>query len=514
MPRVSTLSSSWIVPLVLVASSTLPGCLITPNTSLLDEAGIGTDAGTDGPSVDLPRPDAPPPDSASDLGSDPDTGPSLGKGNARVFYGEPGPNLYNRVWTFSSGAWSSPAPALGVKHPVFWAVNKVSPMATGDESGLVLSNVTGGLTIKALKRTGPTSWTEQWSYSSSLNAHANKRGLDIEYESISGDLLVVYSNNTPTPVYRTRSGGAWSAEQPIPINDGPGGPLPDLTSGAVLWIELQRWQRTDEIALAYADDNDDLAALVWDGKKWDTATGETLETELTKNPQTNLVHQRTFDMAYEGQTGNLLVVWGIANQEGRSKIKVANSTTWFAPQKVYTVSGQVDFVDVAGHPTQNLVAAAFLDQGQGTERLGLATWTGGGWVDAAEYDSQIRDINDMAQGDFPASVAWLGSSDKAVCVYSDDSTEKIDWYTWTLGTQNWQHQNSASVPNKGYTESVQLATVPGQNALLALFSDDKMQLWSAVYSNNTWKVSNNGKPLSTKLTLLNTVPFFVDFATK
>ena len=35
------------------------------------------------------------------------------------------------------------------------------------------------------------------------------------------------------------------------------------------------------------------------------------------------------------------------------------------------------------------------DLGNGTERLGLATWDGSAWVDAVELDSQILDINDI-----------------------------------------------------------------------------------------------------------------------
>jgi hypothetical protein len=512
------ISPPRVFALVLAAACALPGCLITPNTALLDEAGVGSDAGVDvrvdagpdGPAVDLPLPDAPT-EAAPDLGPNPDTGPGLGKGNARLLYGETGDKLLTRTWDSKAGTWTAAKPAFTVSKAVQWTMNKVSPVATGDEAAMVLTGDLNGIYLHALQRTGTSTWSEPWSHTDVLNSYMDKRGLDLEYESISGDLLVVYTKNTLTPFYRTRSSGTWSGEKPLPLNDGTG-PYPDPNDGTVLWVELVTRPGTDEISLVYADSLATLVLITWDGKQWDLSSTTQLETSLKKNPITKAVHQRVFDAAYEGKSGDLLVAWGYNGDGFKSKVRSGFSSTWDNVKTVQLVSGKVDFVDLAGHPLTDKIAGVFLDLGEGNERLGLATWDGTDWVNDSEYDN-ARDVNDQAQGDFTGGVAWLDPN-VAVCVYADDQVAAISWYRWE-SLKGWTQMPYTPVLNLGYTESIQLSSVPGQNEVLALISDDKNRLWAAAYTGGTtWNVANNGQPLSTTLTTTFTMPFSFDIAAK
>ena len=235
----------------------------------------------------------------------------------------------------------------------------------------------------------------------------------------------MYSNNTDTPVYRTLVGGTWSAETALPLNDG-GGPNPDPNSGVVFWVELTSRPGTDEVALAYVDANADLVTIVWDGGQWLTATAQMQDATIKTNPISGQVSNRAFDIAYESSSGRLMVAWARDGVYGFwYTTKAAGATTYATAAQVAAApnNGVPHFIDLAAEPGTNRIACGAFDMGDGTERLGLSTWDGSAWVNAAEYDSHIRDVNDTATGDFQGCVAWVGTSGVAVCVYSDDQTD-------------------------------------------------------------------------------------------
>jgi hypothetical protein len=197
-----------------------------------------------------------------------------------------------------------------VNGTVRWTVNKVAP--NGGEDHLAVHSDPGGGTELNLIRWNGTAWSTDWTSTAITSANADKRGFDVEYEANSGDALVVYSNNTDTPVYRTRSAGSWSGETPLPLNDG-AGPNPDPNTGIVLWVELAARSGSNEITLAYVDANWDLVAMVWDGTQWLTASATlpALETDVTQSRTVpTVVQNRPVDVAYEETTGDALIAWG------------------------------------------------------------------------------------------------------------------------------------------------------------------------------------------------------------
>ena len=104
----------------------------------------------------------------------------------------------------------------------------------------------GSTTSLDLLRWNGSAWSLDWNSVTIAPPQAGKRGFDITYEQNSGDAMVVYSNNTSTPRYRTRTAGIWSAETALPS-----APL----SGVVQWVQLAARPGTNEIGLAYSDAN-------------------------------------------------------------------------------------------------------------------------------------------------------------------------------------------------------------------------------------------------------------------
>ncbi|MBW2532652.1 MAG: hypothetical protein JRI55_14270 [Deltaproteobacteria bacterium] len=458
---------------------------------------------TDGPVADLPLPDQATPD-----GPVPDAAaPPLGSGNARLLYTETTLDLLQRTWSPTS-SWDTPASLLAFTKALPWVLNRVSPTTPGDEAALIFGWDTGGTELQGLSRSAANGWSADWSATGISIADISKQGFDLAYEQSSGDLLVVYSNSTDTPRFRTRSGGTWSAEQSLPLNDGATNPNPDHNTGKVLWIELVPRPGSNDIALFYADANADLVMVLWDGSQWATGSATVLESNLKVNPNSSVVNQRCFDGAWEGKTGDLLAAWGRTNEDGYfSAWRSATTGLWNNLPAFKGTSGEIEFVDLEGQAASDFIVGAFMDEGGGIERLVLAAWDGTSWINASELDSQTHDVNDQAFGDAPAGVAWVDAS-TAVAVYADKSTNVLDWAKWTPAT-GWVIQSDVTVFNKGQTESVQLARVPGKTQVLVVYTDSKSQLGWALFNGVGWTIGPTW--LSTSVASLDAVPFSLAF---
>jgi hypothetical protein len=215
-----------------------------------------------------------------------------------------------------------------------------------------------------------------------------------------------------------------------------------------------------------------------------------LEFNLKPNAGTGAVSNRVFDVAYEATTGDVLVAWGRAGTNGFwYSTKLAAGTAWSAAaqQTAAPANGVPHFVDLATEPGGSRIACCALSL-DGQERLGLATWDGSAWQHAGEYDAQIRDVNNGATGDFPAAVAWVGSSGTAVCVYADDTIDTLDWASWTPGT-GWIVQTDGSIPGKGYTESIDLQSFASVQDVLLVFSDSNADLYALTFTGTGWALT-------------------------
>ena len=423
--------------------------------------------------------------------------PDLLINDGRVYYGvgnNPQPGV--RTWNDLASSWSAEGLAAPAGSTIRWTVHQVSPLITQQQLLGVLSD-SGSATRLNLLRWNGLAWSLEWSAGAIAPSQAGKRGFDVAYEQASGDALVVYSNNTNTPRYRTRTAGLWSAELALPV-----APL----SGIVQWVQLAARPGSNEIALAYSDANADLAVLVWDGSVWSAATSSVRETNLKTNAVTGAVSNRAFDLAYE-TSGELMVAWGRLGSNGFwYSTKAAGSSTWTASNQVsQALSSVPHFVDLASEPGSDRLAIVVCGLGDGVERMGFAIWNGNNWINRAEADAQITNANDTAIGDFPAAVAWVGTSGTAICVYADDQAGTLDWAQWTGG--GWNVQSDVALPGKGITESVELKTFASGNRVMLLLSDSNSDLFALWTDGTSWNTTNGGLALSTSLSSISSVPF-------
>jgi len=409
-----------------------------------------------------------------------------------------------RAFSQASATWSAATIAPPAESTIRWIENRISPTGSTAELFAVFAD-DGYRTELDLLRWSGSAWSVDWTTTAIRSAHADKRGFGVAYERISGDALVVYSDSSATPRYRTLAAGAWSAEQALPLNDGTG-PNPDPNSGAVLWLELSARPGSDEIVLAYADENNDLVAIVWNGTQWLTASAALLENNLRVSALTATLSNRPFDVAFEALSGDVLVAWVRQAAVGFFWSQRTGGA-WSAAAQVATAPNSLsNLVDLSAEAGSNRIAACVLDLGEGTEQLGLATWDGNAWFNAGTYDLQMHNTNDTAVADFKGGVGWVGVSGRAVCVYADDQTGTLDWASWTAAG-GWVLQADVAVAGKGFTESVHLASLTASDRLVVTLLDSTADLYVLQYDGIAWTITNAGSPLELNVSSTVGAPF-------
>ncbi len=220
--------------------------------------------------------------------------------------------------TFAAGATMT----AGAAAPT-WIVNKACPTRDEYMSGYV---TTGGV-LHIYKFDG-TSWIEVtntaapggWGVGTRPTVGGdgvNGRRFDIAYEQSSGRAMVVYSKNATGSAgnemgYRIWDGSTWTAEGLINSAN----LTRSVANNAVAWIKLASRPGSNEIALAAVDNGNavlntaTLTAFIWSGSAWGNEPGTALDTTYSCSATiTTGVQYDNFDLAYESQSGELMVVW-------------------------------------------------------------------------------------------------------------------------------------------------------------------------------------------------------------
>ena len=179
--------------------------------------------------------------------------------------------------------------------------------------------------------TNETSALGQWGGTVTVGGDGlNGRRFDIAYEEVSGNAMVVYSNNTSGTNelrYRTWDGNAWS---PATAFDSA------RMTTVPTWIKLLPRPGSNEIALMAADNGTSgtgnssrLTAMVWSGSGWGNEPSAALATNYPCTTA-QLVQNDAFDMAWETQSGILWVFWTQSTpQQYRRSLSAARPTgTW------------------------------------------------------------------------------------------------------------------------------------------------------------------------------------------
>lgn len=356
-------------------------------------------------------------------------------GDGVIFYGQAGNttpqfrNYYGAGNSFS-GVQSSVSGAAGSLFMI-----KTNPLTSKQEA--VAGYVKDG-TLHMLCTDG-TNWSEDWTQF--VGGNETTRRFDISYETNSGDVMVLYSQNAAGANalgYRTKPGGAdcgsasWSGN----INLSPA-----RTSGVVQWVKMASDRRTayNDVAAIWADSNRALSAMVWTGTAWENEPSAALETSLGVVSVGQDVED--FDVEFESLSGNIMVVWdNSAGNNGVNGVRYARAIwsggtplhTWGAATTPPTFLDDAINLDLAANPNTNEMVFASL--GIAGAGLQAGYWSGSAWTDQANKDTSHRV---PAAGTKLVAAGWLtsGATSRSVVAYADvTGPTLIGWYVGSGGT--------------------------------------------------------------------------------
>lgn len=344
-----------------------------------------------------------------------------------------------RNYAVSSNSFDAESAAGSFTDTVVGESFKIKTSPTKKET--IAGYVNGSGQLRILCFDG-SSWSSEWTQSVGGTA-TNDMRFGIAYEQTTGDALVVYSNNGASGSnelgYRTKAGstgcgsGNWSAHNNLNSL---------RLSGTIHWIRMESkpTNGSNDIALAFADSNSDLSAMIWNGSAFGSEPSSALETNLER--ATASQDTLSFDLAYESTSGNLMVVWGLYQVSACSAgttISTSNciryaryTTSWSAVAVVPTVADPATNIDISANPNSNELVFASLDNNQGD--LSIGYWSGSTWTGRANVDTTSRCV---AAGNKLVATGWLvnGSQSRSIIVYEDaannnctSTTTNVSWY--------------------------------------------------------------------------------------
>jgi hypothetical protein len=458
-------------------------------TLLVDTDGLsgGSDANPDG-SPDATS-DAPPPDASSADASTP-------LGATWLAYGAS--TIGVRAWNASVWGPELPGPTLPAGRTVKWILPRDTQF--GSMLAVVSAPASGAGTLDVFERDSNGGWHSGFSVPA---PDPRRRGFDIEIESSSGAVVVVYSDGTPAPKTRRRTASGWSSETTVQ----------GFGSQAIEWVELARNPTSDQMMLVAHDEGANLAAWLYEPPKW--GNPDFLEGNMATEDF------KDFDVTYDG-TGAILAVWGNVDTTGDAGS--AGNMMWalrapgamsFSKSVVEISSEPIGPLELAREPGSNRIAFAALEhtcnqRGLPCDDFVMGVWTGSSWNPLAPLDLNTTTLYEDRPGSVPVSVAWLGNTGVAIGAYhrtlsgNDGALAFARFSGGALGDVT-----PAQTKPLGARASIALAGVDGP-MVLALVLDVDGNLFCKGYRESggvgAWSDVDQGTPLATNLPII-ALPF-------
>jgi hypothetical protein len=406
-----------------------------------------------------------------------------------------------RQWRADIGAWSAELPGPSVNGAlVRWVVPKETPV--GSFVGIVSSG-SDSSRLDVFERAADGSWNLGFTQPMAM---PTRRAFDIEYESKSNGVIVVYGDSTSAPKARRRTAAGWSAETTIK----PSGTLRPY------WIELTRNPVSDEIALTYVDAGENLDVALWDGTSWGTPV------ELEVN--INTLDYKCFDAAYENSSGKLLVGWGQSKPVDGGRIADMRYVT-------HPFGGSLSSVSIIASGTPpgvmamapelgtNRIAVSFMEYNCNDADLPCddfngSVWDGSKFIASTPLDPDTTTLYHSRPASMVTGLAWLGTSGVAIAAYHRDLTENAGLLAYArFSGGGWGAVTGANAPPALPARASMQLVSAATSKIVAVVLDVNGSLWSKGYdeaaSAGTWKDVGGGTALAGSLLTSNGVPFGV-----
>lgn len=311
--------------------------------------------------------------------------------------------------------WSLPSDAINVgKQNISWVIVKACP--TRDE--YILATMDANNVVKAQVYRG-----ESWGNLQTIatNPAAANRGVDIAYETLSGNAMVVAADGDADPTYYVWNGSAWTGPGTINIS----------RTGIARWVRLASDPVSDEIIVMVMDANRCYTAQVWNGSN---AWGNQL---LCTGLSVNVAYE-AMDVEYETSGGQGIIVnnSGIASKT----LGIFNWCSWNGSAWSTQTTNQplhqdyMRFGRLVNDPKSDNLLLIYTDN---DTHLGRLFWNGSSFGASCDLDTSAETIADRCfdgafetiDGHAGHAVVAYGDGDVAVGRHAADPSST----TWDAG---------------------------------------------------------------------------------
>lgn len=396
-----------------------------------------------------------------------------------------------RIWNGSG--WSEEGNATQTGANIEWV--SVASSNVREEYALIVSNSTDGISIQLYNETeiNEGCWSNGTACNTSLvlttqTSSANQQKADVKYEAISGDALVVYSDNTNVPKFIIWNGSGWSV--PLAINDSSVSNIGSLSiTGTKEIIRLSSSPNNgDEIALVMSDSNDDSEAVIWNGSSWNCESG-VLSSGLSTG------QYKKVDMVYEQLSGDL-VVFSVGGSTTAINItqKQAGVCSFTTIRQAVSNSQQIDAAEQIGSDRVIITGSIY----GSTDDMNAGIWNGSTYTDISVEDTSI--YSSGAAPNRLISPVWAGRKN-GIVVYSDSAGGNVDWFLYNQTSTTWTAPSSDFVPTPvfgGAENNIKSYSFLDENKSFVFIKEDSSRdLWAKIYNGdtNSWSDTEGGSAL-------------------
>lgn len=358
--------------------------------------------------------------------------------------------------TWDGNAWSSEASALSVGATINWIVTKAG--STRDEYIIATIGTDQDITVQVYSN---GAWGDLQELTTA-HSDAGMRGVDVAYETLSGDALVVNCDGDADPTYWIWNGSTWTNSGTVNVS----------SASACGWVRLFSDPTSDEIIVVVRDvTTGAYEAQVWTGSAWGNAVtwGSMIET----------AHEGIAG-AYE-DSGNQAVI-AVSNGGAANFSWRAWNAGWTAASVVNaTIGDDFEAGTIASDDGSDNMALCYVDH---DGDIGAVRWTGAAWTGSIELETTGTRVLNF-HNDRPVECAYEvgGSRDGYLTVAYSDITN-IRFQSWNGAS--WDAEASVSTIQDSLRVAIQRT---GANLLQLLafdFTNDRYDYSGLVSGTTTW----------------------------
>lgn len=282
-----------------------------------------------------------------------------------------------------------------------------------------------------------------------------------EADSTSLPMVVFSKSSNNNLFYAQWNGSAWTPA---------GGTSCGNVGANPYWVVLRNCPKRNEMACGSLDADYDVNVLFFNGTSWSGVT-EVCDAA----PQNN---DRCFDLAYEQQTGDCLIVYS-DNGEGNIGYRTYNGASLSAEVDLSVPPpSTVEYIALYPKPESDEIMMLVCCSDGGSRQLRAAVWNGSSFGNWSTLTGSLDTADEEC-----FSFAYQSLSGAGLAVYSHTGSNQPRYRTWD-GT-NWSSESTMSTVG-GVTRWVRLIPDPTSNRIMYAGQDASLDLNARTWNGSSW----------------------------